>query len=259
MTTLDKLFRKKLGIPYDRLITLENLDSIIEKAAQTIPFDNLSIIENRTNDITKENLIKKIINQSEGGLCYELNAIFHHFLIENDFNSYLIRAMRYDDNSQSWKTTLGKTHVTTLIYNNGRYYIIDIGFGGNSPLKVVPLNGETVTSANGEFKIESVNTEHGDSIFYMKLKNKDSNWKIGYAFDSQKPIRYLEELNDVQKINVEHTESNFNKYPLVTKFTDQGMITLTNSSFTKTINGEIEKEKVDEVSFHEIKKHYFNH
>ncbi|MFC7560436.1 arylamine N-acetyltransferase [Paenibacillus farraposensis] len=51
------------------IITFENLDSVLEKTAREIPFENLCIIENRTTDITKENLIDKIIKRNEGGLC----------------------------------------------------------------------------------------------------------------------------------------------------------------------------------------------
>lgn len=151
--------------------------------------------------------------------------------------------MRYNYSSQKW-STMGKTHVANMIKHNGHFYIVDIGFGGSSPLKLVPLNGETVTSNNGEFKVENIDSEHGDSIFYMKLKHKDTDWKIGYAFDSKKVIKDLSELNEVQKINTEHPESKFNKKPLITKFTDKGTMTLTDTSFTECVDGKSKKKRL---------------
>jgi N-hydroxyarylamine O-acetyltransferase len=257
MTNLDRLFRKRLGIPCDKVITFENLNAVLEKAAKSIPFENLCIIENRTNEITRENLIKKVIEQNEGGLCYELNSIFYFFLIENGFHTNLIRAIRYNYSSQKW-STMGKTHVANMIKHNGQLYIVDIGFGVNSPLKLVPLNGETVTSNNGELKVENLDSEHGDSIFYMKLKHKDTDWKIGYAFDSKKVMKDLAELNEVQKINTGHPESKFNKKPLMTKFTDKGTMTLTDTSFTEWADGKLKKKEIDEKLFHEIAKRYFD-
>lgn len=258
MTNLNRLFRERLGIPYDTAITFENLNAILEKAMKTIPFENMSIIENRTDEITKENLVNKIFVQNEGGLCYELNTIFYFFLLENGFDIYLIRAMRYDYSNQTWKETLGKTHVANIIIHNGKSYIADIGFGGNSPLTLVPMNGEPVTSNNGEFKVENVECEPGDHIFYMKLKHKDTEWKIGYAFDSKKVLKDLEEINEVQSINTNHPASNFNKKPLITKFTDNGMIILTDTSFTEWIDGKVKKEEIDRRLFPSFAKRYFS-
>jgi len=256
MTNLNILLRKRLGIPCDKVIAFENLNAVLEKAAKAIPFENLCIIENRTNEITKENLIKKILEQNEGGLCYELNSVLYFFLIENGFNTNLIRAIRYNYNSQKW-STMGKTHVANMIKHNGQFYIVDIGFWGNSPLKLVPVNGETVTSNNGEFKVENINSEHGDSVFYIKLKHKDTDWKIGYAFDSKKVMKDLAELNEVQKINIEHSESKFNNKSLITKFTDKGTMTLTNTSFTEWVDGKLKKKEIDKKLFLEIAKRYF--
>jgi len=63
MSDLNLLFRNKIGIPDSEVITFENLDSVLEKTAKTLAFENLSILEKRTTEITKENLINKIIIQ----------------------------------------------------------------------------------------------------------------------------------------------------------------------------------------------------
>ncbi|WP_082067215.1 arylamine N-acetyltransferase [Paenibacillus terrae] len=61
------------------ILELEDLNTIIKKTAKTIPFENLSIINSSSSKITPENLIKKIIERNEGGLCYELNSLFYYF------------------------------------------------------------------------------------------------------------------------------------------------------------------------------------
>lgn len=257
MNDLNLLFRKRIGFSDDEVITFQNLDKVLEKTAKAIPFENLCIMENRTTQITNENVMSKILEQNEGGLCYELNSILYLFLIENNFNTTLIRGVVYDHMKQQWSAT-GKTHVANLIDHNGQLYLVDTGFGGNLPLKPVPLNGEMVESNNGEFRVDDQESEHGDYILYMKLKHKDEDWKIGYAFNSNEGFTNITELNEVQKIIINHPESAFNKNPIMTKLTDKGNMILTESSFTEWVDGKMTKKKIDEKRFSLIRKEYFN-
>jgi N-hydroxyarylamine O-acetyltransferase len=256
MNDLNELFRNRLGLPQDVEITFQYLDTVLEKTAKTIPFENLCIIENRTKEITKENLTSKILQQNEGGLCYELNTILYLFLYENNFKPTLIRGVTYNYIEQRWSPT-GNTHVLNLITHNGQVYVVDTGFGGNLPLKPVPLSGESVASSNGEFRVEHIESENGDYILYMKLNRKDEDWKIGYAFKTKEEVQNITELNKVQRIIVEHPESAFNKKPLISKITDKGNITLTDTSFTQWIDSALKKEIIDERRFNEIRKEYF--
>lgn len=257
MSNINLLFRKRIGIPQNEVITFQNLDKVLEKTAKSIPFENLCIIENRTKEITRENLASKILKQHEGGLCYELNSILYFFLIENNLSPTLIRGVTYNHMQQQWSAT-GNTHVLNLITHNGQEYLVDTGFGGNLPLKPVPLSGETVASSNGEFRVDREDSEHGDYILYMKLNHKGEDWKIGYALNSKEKIQNINELNEVQKIIIDHPESAFNKKTLITKITDKGNITLTDTSFTQWVDSALKKEIVDETRFKEIRKEYFN-
>lgn len=256
MSDLNLLFRNRIGFPINEKITFGNLETVLEMTAKAIPFENLCIISNKTTEITKENLINKIIDKNEGGLCYELNSILHLFLVENGFNIDFIRGVTYNQIERRWNT-IGRTHVINVIIHNEKEYIIDTGFGGNLPLKPVPLNGEIVTSNNGEFRVERADSEYGDYIFYMKLMHKDKDWKIGYAFHSTQVTKRVSELNDVQKIILEHPDSPFNKKPLVTRLTNSGSVTLTDTSLTEWADGKVEKEDVDENRFKKIVKDLF--
>ncbi|OIK15711.1 arylamine N-acetyltransferase [Bacillus sp. MUM 116] len=256
MTNINIQFRNRIGFPEYEPITFDNLATVLEKSAKSIPFENLCIIANRTNEITKENLINKIIRNNEGGLCYELNGILHIFLLENGFDAKLIYGVVYDHKNQRWSTT-GRSHVANIITHNGEKYLVDTGFGANLPLKPVPLTGEIITSSNGKFRVEKVQTEHGNYILYMKLKYKDAVWKIGYAFDTTKAITDHSELNNVQKIIIEHPESSFNKKPLITQLTDKGSVTLTDNSVTEWIDGKVEKQDIDPKRYKVLAKNFF--
>src|SRR5699024_9728030 len=214
------------------------------------------ILEDRANEITKDNLINKMLEHHEGGLCYELNPLLYLFLLENGFDSRLVLGTVYSSAKQQWSTT-GKTHVAVLIKHTDKQYLVDTGFGGNLPLKPVPLNGEIVSSSNGEFREDRVTKEEEKLILNKKLKHKDKEWKIVYIFDLKDTTKNLSELEDIQDIIKTHPDSAFNKRPLITKLTDKGSITLTDSSFTEWIDGKETKEEMDEKRFKEMKNEYF--
>ncbi|WP_449622309.1 arylamine N-acetyltransferase family protein [Robertmurraya sp. Marseille-Q9965] len=251
MDNLNKLFLSRIGVTTTENVTFDNLDMILEKTSRTIPFENLCVIENRTTDITKENIVNKILNRYEGGLCYELNTIFYLFLIENGFNANLVRGVTYNQNAEKWSTT-GRTHVTIIVTHDNQQYLVDTGFGGNLPLKPVPLNGDIITSSNGEFRVEKANSKYGNYFLFMKLKHKHDDWKLGYAFDSTKVVKKLSDLNEVQKIILEHPESPFNKRPLVTRLTERGSIILTDTTFTEWFDGNVQKKEIDHHMFNEL-------
>ncbi|WP_243290933.1 arylamine N-acetyltransferase [Bacillus sp. FJAT-47783] len=253
---LNTLFRKRIGISENEKITFETLDQILEKTAYSIPFENLSIMTNNTTEVTKENLINKMLVKNEGGLCYELNSLLYFFLIENGFSVVLVRGVVYDHVAQKWPT-LGRTHVAILLTYEEQKYLVDTGFGGNLPLTLVPLNGKMVQTANGEFRIKKEDSDHGNYLLEMKLKYKDTDWRIGYAFDSTRPINDVSEFNEIQKTLIEKEQSPFNKHPLITRLTSSGNITLTNSTFTQWKNGHVTKEQIDDKTFRKLAKQHF--
>src|SRR5699024_2524176 len=144
-----------------------------------------------------------------------------------------------------------------LIKHTDKQYLVNTGFGGNLPLKPVPLDGEIVSSSNGEFRVERVTNEDEKFICYKKLKHKSKGGKIGYIVDLKDTTKNLSELEDIQDIINTHPDSAFNKRPLITKLTDKGSITLTDSSFTEWIDGKETKEEMDEKRFKDMKNKYF--
>jgi N-hydroxyarylamine O-acetyltransferase len=258
LSQLNTLFRKRIDLRESGNISFENLEHILMKTAFNIPFENICIINKNTSEITKDSLIQKILLKNEGGLCYELNAILYLFLIENGFNASLVSGVVYDPVNSNYQS-MGRTHVTILLSHEDQTYLIDTGFGANLPLKPVPLNGEMVTSNNGEFRIKKEKNAFGDYILEMKLKHKDPDWRIGYAFDSERKINNMSDLNEIQTIIKDHKKSPFNKNPLITKLTEEGNVTLTNNSFTQWINGTVLKEEIENEKFKELLNKIFHH
>ncbi|TDL34953.1 arylamine N-acetyltransferase [Jeotgalibacillus sp. S-D1] len=256
MTELDRLFRQRIGFSEKVEITVETLHELLEKTANSIPFENLAIIRNKTKEISRENLIEKMLINNQGGLCYELNGLLCLFLIENNLDAALVRGVVYNNETKNWHS-LGRTHVAIILTLGERMYLLDAGFGTNLPLKPLPLSGETVSSASGEFRIIKAEHEFGDYVLEMKLKHKDNIWKTGYIFNSKQFVHGLSEFNEIQQLLMVREESSFNKAPLITQIASNGHKILTNTSFTQNVNGIIQKEEIDEEDFNILASKYF--
>ncbi|OCA90433.1 arylamine N-acetyltransferase [Bacillus sp. FJAT-27225] len=255
MVNLISLFHKRIGYTGKGKIGFNDLDVLLEKTAMAIPFENLRIMEGAAKELSEENLIEKILVQHEGGLCYELNPLLFLILKDNGFDVEMVRGVVYDHSRKQWSET-GMTHVAIILNRDGERYLVDTGFGGNLPLRPVPLNGEIVSSFNGEFRVARTETDYGDYIFHMKL-SKDPDWKIGYAFNTREQFDDVKNLNSVQKVIVENPASAFNKKRLITKLTNSGSMTLTEDTFTTWTNGRLEKKVIEEKQFKEIAKDKF--
>lgn len=246
MENLEALYRRTIGLTDERKPAFSDLNTILERTARTMPFENLCIIENRVQPLTAQNLIDKLLVRREGGLCYELNTMLFLYLKAGGFDVELVRAIVYNPDTASYSAA-GRTHVAILLHHEGLTYVVDTGFGGNLPLRPVPISGEVIASATGEFRIrpaEGDHAEHGDYSFEMRIRHRDDDWKLGYTFDSRRSIG-LEECADIQRIITEHPASGFNKRPLVTRLTARGGVTLTDTSLTITEDGVVTKETFD--------------
>lgn len=256
MTDINDLFRERVGLAEAETITMDSLHELLEKTAWTFPFENSRVLNDTTRPLTKENLIQKLLVENEGGLCYELNPLLYFFLLENGFDVRMVRGEVFVEAKQDW-TNLGRTHVAIILQYKGQSWLVDTGFGGNLPLRPVPFTGETVNSGNGEFRVKQSDSKYGNYRLEMKLRHKQSDWHIGYAFDTNRPVNKVPELEEVQDIIKHHDQSPFNKNPLAVQLTVDGSKTLTDSSYTEWIHGKKEKREIDKRAFQTLAREQF--
>ncbi|WP_169713680.1 arylamine N-acetyltransferase family protein [Paludifilum halophilum] len=230
-------------------MTFADLPALQFQFAKTVPFENIDIMVQKNEDLTLENIRKKIIDQKRGGVCYELNPLFYSFLKQQGFDVRMVAATIVHD--QDHHDLVG-THITTLLTQEENRYIVDVGFGGNHALQPIPMTGETVTSLTGEYRIREVQTPFGE---YAMQKYRDGKLDIQYIFSTE-PIDEAH-LNMAKDRITDHTDSPFNKSVLLNKLTDDGSITLTNQSFTITRNNRKTRQEVDRDLFKQLCEHRF--
>lgn len=257
MSDINRLFRQRIGWPMDTELTFESLPLLLERTALTFPFENLALLGGDAAAITPSHLIGKMLHRREGGLCYELNPLLYWFLQDNGLDVELMRGVVYNTESGDWGAT-GRTHVLILLHHAGDSWLVDSGFGGNLPLRPVPLRGEVVSSWNGEFRIRAEATRHGDHVFDLRLRYKDNAWRLGYAFDLSRKLEEMEELSQVRDRVRDHPASPFNKKPLITRLTRQGQLTLTDRTLTEWKDGHVSRVQIEAAQFPLLSRRLFS-
>ncbi|PEJ39808.1 arylamine N-acetyltransferase family protein [Bacillus pseudomycoides] len=260
MTELQDQFFARLNLKKQQTVRFEDLNKIISAIAYEIPFENLDIVTGNTKEISKENLQKKILMSSRGGLCYEMNSILYYLLKDCGFDVKLALGTVYKSDLNVW--ALEESHITIILNYDSVSYLADVGIASLVPLTLVPFTGETVTSKNGEYRVRRKDTDKGTYI----LERRDTHswhdphekieWKVCHAFRTD-PIDETT-LNEVQRKVIEDENSSFNKGLIAVKLTHSGYVSLTKDSLTQVMNGQKRKSVITENHYKKLLHDIFN-
>ncbi|NGP46448.1 arylamine N-acetyltransferase [Bacillaceae bacterium SIJ1] len=219
----------------------------MKRFALTVPFENLDVIHDTTWHLDENSLFRKIVENDRGGMCYELNPLFFYILKGMGFRGQMIAAT-IDGND----TTMQNTHIASVVFHHDEPYLIDVGFGMNLPLQPLPLTGEWVHSITGNYRV--VKTDICGT--YRFEKHKNGTLKMSYTFT----LAAIDETAMNEARDAVHTSaaSPFNKAYLMSKLTDQGHMTLTETSYTTVIDGEKHKKDIDQETFRKLSQQKFS-
>lgn len=235
MPDINALFRARIGWDAQRPLVFEDIDELLRETALSLPFENLNLFQGAPEPISERSLQEKIALRDEGGLCYELNPLLYLFLRHNGLEASLIRATIFDEDSQDW-LPLGGTHVAILLWHQGHGYLLDCGYGLKQPLRMVPLCGEVVASANGAYRV-AWPAGAGFAQLERRPQATDGGWQIAYGFDLDDEIADCGALSEIQRRIAEDPRSPFNKSRLMAMLTAEGSRVLTEDALTETRNG----------------------
>ncbi|AVP48302.1 arylamine N-acetyltransferase [Bacillus thuringiensis] len=246
MTSLQHKLFTRLNLAKRTEVKFEELNTILFAFAHTIPFENLDVIAGNAKVISKENLQEKILMNSRGGLCYELNTLFYYFLRDCGYDVQLALGTVYKNDINAWAFEDG--HITIILTYDNVQYLIDVGIASLVPLVPVPFTGKSVSSKNGSYRVRRKDTSKGNYV--LERIDTDGEWKVCHAFYKHNIDEIV--VNDVQRRVIEDEKSIFNKGPIAVKLTNSGHISLTNTSLTEIIHGEKTKLEITEDQYREF-------
>ncbi|MFB4164815.1 arylamine N-acetyltransferase [Alteribacillus sp. JSM 102045] len=235
-------FFKRIQYQGSQDVQFDDLPKLMFQFAKNVPFENIDIIQRKDIEINADNVKRKIIDQSRGGLCYELNPMFYYFLQERGFDVQMVPATVSGNHPE-----IIETHVTIVLKKNDQQYLIDVGFGANHALQPIPFSGEFVTSLTGEYRVKHDKTEAGE---YVLEKYRCEKLEASYSFF----LKQINEshLNHMKEVIMKHPHSPFNQSALLTKLTDDGHTTLTDKTFTIVKDGSKNKQSIDSIKLKQL-------
>lgn len=239
-------YLNRIKVKNARHLDLAFLTTLQVQHLLNIYFENIDIIVGKTLSLDVEKQYKKIIENERGGVCFELNGLFHYLLKQLGYQVRMIAATVHKPDG--W-FTIENSHMTNLVHLGEQTYLVDVGFGGNSPRLPIPINGEEVLDVDGIYRISQ-----GEGFYIFEKKEKE-DWQPLYRFKIEE--KNINDFIDQCHIIETSVHSPFNKGYFLSKVTKDGRITLTDHSLTIVEKGikkklNIKKDRMPSL----IKKYY---
>ena len=224
----------RIGYAGEITPTVDKLQALHHAQLYTIPFENFDVLLGRNINLEPGALFDKMVNKKRGGYCFELNGLFLMALQAFGFNARPLLAR-----VQFTGTPTGRGHQIELITLEGRQWIADVGFGGDTPRGPIPLELDQPSSHDGQ-EIRLVDADH---FGIMVQALKEDEWQNLYSFD----LDYVcpADIDYGNHFTSTHPSSIFTFARVAALPVNSGVITLFDSTLKRTTSG---KEEVQELA-----------
>ncbi|MCR8642702.1 arylamine N-acetyltransferase [Paenibacillus sp. N1-5-1-14] len=188
---------------------------------------------------------------NRGGVCYELNGLFHHLLQELGYEAHLMAGTVFVAANQTW--ALENAHLLMKVSLKTQDYLVDFGFGGSCPRVPVPINGEAVVDRDGNYRVTKDETE----TYYYLQKDSGEGWEILYRFSTALTAWDLEQIHPYCVATETAPETSFTKGYFLSRVTEDGRITLLGNTLITVKGNDKFKEKLENPQIEEAARRYF--
>ena len=158
---------------------LQTLRTIIAAHVATIPFENLDPFLGISPALDIASVQRKLVRDGRGGYCFEQNRLLSDALRAIGFQVTDLAARVLWGQSEDAITA--RTHMLLRVEAEGKFWLADVGFGGNTPtgpLQLVPDIEQT--TPHESFRL----IRRDDNDWRLQLFAADA-WQTLYRFDLQ--------------------------------------------------------------------------
>ncbi|MFT5662057.1 MAG: N-hydroxyarylamine O-acetyltransferase [Sulfurimonas sp.] len=154
---------------------LSDIDRLIKKHIEKLPFCNIPILLNRDIILDLASITEKMLHNKEGGYCFEHNKLIYEALLFLGFDVTPLFGRVLNNQ----KIDVPKTHRITLLTYEDERYIIDVGFGSMSPNQAIKFGSiATKTILDTSYIIKQTDPE----TFELQTISNDKYFTL-YSFD----------------------------------------------------------------------------
>jgi N-hydroxyarylamine O-acetyltransferase len=133
-----KAYLRRTGAPRPSRPTLAALAALHEAHVAAIPFENLDVLLGREIRLDLESLQAKLVAGGRGGYCFEHNTLFAAVLEAVGFAVTRLFG-RVGSRPDAIRP---RTHMVLRLDLAEGAFLADVGFGGDGPVRPVPLAGD---------------------------------------------------------------------------------------------------------------------
>lgn len=141
---------------------------------RTIPFENFDVILGREIKLSEEAIFQKLVTNNRGGYCFELNGIMLSVLQTLGFEARSLLGRVH----LSGKAT-GRSHQVTLVIIEGQKWLVDVGFGSQTPRSPLPIELDKEFSTD----LQTYRFRNDPWYGFMLQIQDDNEWVDLYSLD----------------------------------------------------------------------------
>jgi N-hydroxyarylamine O-acetyltransferase len=241
-------FFHHIGLSKPQSISFDTLKEIHKHHLLSIPFENLDIIFGTPLSMDPAQILKKIIKDKRGGICFETNTLFYSVLVSLGFDVHYISAKFWNDDKQNWNPDY--SHLALLVKIEGNMYLADVGVGGGFLEPLLLKDGYEYSDSNGSYRVRETNQSN-----YL-LQKLDESWKdlLQISIDPKEHDLFNEQFLYFQTSK----DTIFTQNKIVNLLTTDGRITLSDHQLKVTRNHTISVTDIDsEEEWHSVYNEVF--
>jgi len=229
-------YLERIGLTEVPPITPEGLAKIQRAHLESIPFENLDIIDGKVPlKLDEDSLADKIIVRKRGGICYEQNLLYKAALCGMGFKATMRGAGARDK-------FVTPDHAFVMVEfppaeegGEPEFWLTDVGFGFNYAVPLKCEIGLVQNDGRSDYKVEDASDAGEGFLRLWNRKTPDAEWEATLTFG---PHEWeAEEFEDRCYYYSTSPNSSFVKGPMICIDTPEQRITLSGNHYIETIDG----------------------
>lgn len=183
MDTITDRYLRRIGL---RRQEATDPDALLAAHVDRISFEDLDGVAGIPVRTDIDAVTDKLVDRRRGGYCHEHARLSQHVLADLGYECVPVLARVYRDPTLTAPMPL--THHLTLVHRPGGWRIFDPGFGGGTPTRTVPLDGEVIPAPDADLRVVSAEPVLGeamvaDSVLLLQRDYRDGRgWQNAYGF-----------------------------------------------------------------------------
>ena len=231
-------------------VSVENLFTLQHKHLEHVVFNNSACYFGKAMTITKDYLLRKVVNEKQGGFCFETNSSFYCLLKDLGYNVVLYPCKVYSSFTNKIAADSTPTHICLIVHFTNESYLADVGFclrGFYSPIKLV--EGVTDQGRHGSFKLSKSN----DCLWVLQSMNKyrsliyppqkPGEWCNEYQIDISKAID-LQDVDGLMQYHLSNENFFFKKVLCFESIKQNRVLSLWDDQFRSVVFGDTVEDDV---------------